>query len=343
MLHQVFQTLFGDEQLDYLYSWLHMSVRSLDNRTHSPGQAIAIAGKRGCGKSLCQQLITQVLGGRCARPYQYMCGETPFNSDIFTAEHLMVEDEASCTDKRARQKFGSQIKNIVANIDQRLHGKGKDALILRPLWRLSITTNDDDENLMVLPPLEEGLEDKIMLFKANFAILPMPAGTPEEKTKFWDGLMAEMPAFMYHLREEYAVPEEIEDPRYGVRHYHNPAILKALNALSPEMHMLMLIESHLIDNDTFWEGTQSDLTTQLTASDSGCSFEDRNLLKWATAAGTYLGRLLEHMPDRVEKHRGSTDTTWKVRSPLFARDLGKGLHPNTDVQNGPIFDEKTLI
>ena len=34
-----------------------------------------------------------MFGGRAARPYQFMSGLTSFNSDLFEAEHLMIEDE----------------------------------------------------------------------------------------------------------------------------------------------------------------------------------------------------------------------------------------------------------
>jgi hypothetical protein len=320
-LAQVFETLFGHEQLDYFYSWLHFSVRSLDSRTHAPGQAIAIAGKKGCGKSLCQQLITAALGGRCARPYQYMINETQFNSDLFGAEHLMVEDEANSTSTRDRKVFGCFVKNIVANKDQRLHGKGKDAVMLQPLWRLSITTNDNPENLMVLPPLEDGLEDKIMLFKANFAQLPMPAGTPEEKRVFWGALMAEMPAFMHFLRHEWFVPPEIEDPRYGVKHYHNPVILMALNALTPEMHMLSMIDAYLMQDELAWHGTHSKLMAELTDKDIPCSFEARKLFNWPTACGTYLGRLHKNLPDRVQKYRHNGERHWRIIPKVMETEL----------------------
>jgi hypothetical protein len=315
-LAQVFETLFGEEQVQYFYSWLHISVRALDARTHAPGQAIAIAGKKSCGKSLCQQLVTQVLGGRCARPYQYMVGQTQFNSDLFGAEHLMVEDEANSTKTTDRKLFGGFVKNVVANKDQRLHGKGKDAIMLQPLWRLSITTNDNPENLMVLPPLEDGLEDKIMLFKAHFAKLPMPAGTPEEKARFWGALMAEMPAFMHFLRHEYAIPEEIEDPRYGVRHYHNPDILRALDALTPEMHMLSMIDDFLL-NGVAWNGTASKLMSELTDKDCPCMFEARKIFNWPTACGTYMGRLHKNLPHRVEKYRHQGERHWRISPKVY--------------------------
>ena len=312
LMKQVFETLLLDGQIEYFYSWLYFSVIMLDRGTHAPGQALAIAGERGCGKSLCQQLVTQILGGRCARPYQYMVGETPFNADLFEAEHLMIEDEANSTDNKSRKKFGAYIKNVVANKDQRLHGKGKNAVMLHPLWRVTITCNDDAEALMVLPPMEDGLEDKLMLFKASFADLPMPAGTPDEKELFWRALMRELPHFMHFIRNEYAVPEEIEDPRYGVIHYHNKEMMDVLSKLSPEMHLLELIDAYIMGEKLSWHGTASDLLTEITDRDCDAAFEARKLLSWPNAAGTYLGRLAKRKPERVKCERTGSSRDWRI-------------------------------
>ena len=59
-----------------------------------------------------QNILTVILGGRAAKPYQFMTGGTGFNSDMFGAEHLMIEDESPSTDMRARRAFGAQIKNM---------------------------------------------------------------------------------------------------------------------------------------------------------------------------------------------------------------------------------------
>ena len=314
LMRQVFETLFGDNQIDYFYSWLYFAVKSLDDQTHAPGQAIAIAGARGCGKSLCQQLITQILGGRSAKPYQFMAGETSFNSDLFEAEHLMVEDEVASTDIRSRKHFGGYIKSTVANKDQRLHGKGKDAVMLQPLWRLSITCNDDDEALMVLPPFEDGLEDKIMLFKANHANLPMPAGTPSEKAAFWAAMMKELPAFMTYIRTIYEVPDKLKDPRYGVIHYHNRDMLNVLSKMSPEAHLLELVDLYIMGEKLAWHGSASELTKELTASDG--AFEARKLLSWSNACGSYLGRLSKNHNSRVSRDRDSSSRKWRIEAKL---------------------------
>jgi hypothetical protein len=80
-------------------------------------------GRTTAGKSLFQNLLTLILGGRTAKPYQYMMGATSFNADLFEAEHLAMEDEHASTDIRTRRHFGSQLKNVTVNDSQRCHGK----------------------------------------------------------------------------------------------------------------------------------------------------------------------------------------------------------------------------
>ena len=62
---------------------------------------------RDSGKSRLQNLITPLLGGRVANPYHYMTGKSNFNSELFGAEHLMIEDEPASTRIEARRNTGS--------------------------------------------------------------------------------------------------------------------------------------------------------------------------------------------------------------------------------------------
>jgi len=82
--HQLWETIktlltqmFGGEQLEFFYGWLKMAYQSLTEGTFVPGQIPVFAGPRDCGKSLIQnKIITPILGGRDAKPYQYMVGAT---------------------------------------------------------------------------------------------------------------------------------------------------------------------------------------------------------------------------------------------------------------------------
>lgn len=132
-------SLLGSQR-PYLYAWLHVARKAMASGVFVPGQMIVFAGESGCGKSLCQALITAVLGGRSAKPYRYMIGETPFNSELAAAEHLMIEDENSSSDIRSRRKFGASVKDFTVNASMSVHAKGREAVTLSPFRRLTDAT-----------------------------------------------------------------------------------------------------------------------------------------------------------------------------------------------------------
>jgi len=306
-------------QTDYVRAWLKLGYEALRDGTWRGAPAMALAGPRDCGKSLLQNLFTEILGGRAAKPYRYMSGGTQFNRDLFGAEHLTIEDDHSSTDIRARRAFGSNIKQFTANRDQSCHGKGRQAITLRPFWRVSISVNDEPEAMMVLPPLSDSVTDsigdKIILLKAQKADIPCAAGNDEWQA-FWHGLMAELPAFIDSL-VKWQIPGELQDRRFGVKAWQHPDLLTALDALAPETRLLALIDEVIFTGFhcdpvktargvklgwlSKWEGTAEDLERRL-CNDEGFGHEARRLLgHWQAATGTYLGRLAQKHPDRVVK------------------------------------------
>src|SRR5439155_7072976 len=126
-----------------------------------PRKLMGLAGSRNYGKSLLQSLFTLILGGRSAKPFRYMSGATQFNAELFGAEHLMIEDEHSSTDIRARRTFGAQIKQFTVNKTQSCHDKKCRALMLSPFWRISLSVNDEPEAMMVLPPMSDSEQDSL--------------------------------------------------------------------------------------------------------------------------------------------------------------------------------------
>ncbi len=295
-LEQFIVDLFDDpdhpefDQIQYVLSWLKVSYESLLNDELRPGQLLAIAGPRDCGKSLFQALITEILGGRSAKPYRYMSGATEFNGDLFAAEHLMIEDEVAFTDIRARRHFGARIKDFTVNAVQSCHAKNRPALSLKPFWRNTITLNDEPENLLILPPIDDSIEDKIILLRAKKARLPADIGTAAGRKIFWAKLMSELPAFL-ELLVHYQIPAALHSGRFGVKHFHHPALMSALSELSPEERLFALIDTALEEKEHVgkWSGTATDLERML--AETKVAFEARRLLDWNNAAGTYLGRL----------------------------------------------------
>ena len=308
-LHKLLTGMFDDEQLYYLYGWLHFSYKSLVAGQRTQAQALAVAGKAGGGKSLFQNIITRILGGRSAKPYQFMTGGSAFNYDLFGAEHLMIEDETAMTDLRSRRNMGQLIKNFTVCSDQRCHAKGIDAIMLHPFWRLTITMNDEPENLMVLPPIDESLVDKIILLKAKKVKMPMPTDTIEQKAKFWDRLMDDLPGFINYLLA-FEVRDDLKCDRFGIKHFHHPDIIREINALSPEIRLFDMIQAEI--PQSLWEGSSMELEAKLTGHDSDHSYEARKLLSWGNSTGTYLKRLGLKFPDQFIFSRTHNGRIWKI-------------------------------
>jgi len=321
ILHQLIEGLLADgncDQRPYFYGWVKVAVEALAQGSIRPGQTLALCGPHDCGKSLLQNLLTLLLGGRAAKPYQFMAGLTTFNADLFEAEHLQIEDDQSSTATPARRNFGTSIKAFCVNESHRLHDKNSRAVNgLKPFWRVTITVNDEPENLMVLPPLPDSMTDKLLLLRAFKRSMPMPTDSNEQRAAFMGRLEGELPAFV-HFLTTWTIPAELRSSRFGVTHFHHPELVQAIDSLAPEQKLLLLLDSELFPTPAAgaWQGTAADLEIRLTGADSRCGHEARKLLSWPTACGVYLSRLAKRMPERFQENgRKKNRNQWSIKAP----------------------------
>ncbi len=323
VLHALLENLFvrnepehGDRQWHTVLTWLKGSVEALRAGMTKEAQALALAGPPQSGKSLFQRLITLLLGGRECKPFQFMSGRTPFNAELFEAEHLALEDEHMSRRLPDRLALGAAIKGFVANEAHSCHRKNCTPITLRPFWRLTLTLNDEPEALLVLPPLDEHVADKILLLRASRFPLPMPTTTKDERAAFWKYLIGELPAFLHFLLHEYQVPDGFSDARYVVAGWHHAELVTALHELSPAASLLSLIDQLAPWGavDAEWEGTADELREQL-FQHGGTAPDARRLLEWPQVCGNYLATLSKKNPERVKQHRTNTARLWIIRKP----------------------------
>jgi hypothetical protein len=306
LLRSIIDGMFNTEPVDqrpYVYGWLKRSLESFYQRKWMQGQVLAMAGPRGAAKSLLQMLLTEMFGGRNAKPYLFMSGRTDFNADLFEGEHLVIDDEAEMVDMKARRQFASQLKQVAVTKTQHCHGKNRQALILTPLWRMTISLNDDPERMLVLPPLTDDLEDKLMLFKVLKRDMPMPTATGDEKEAFWRALLAELPAFIHDMLR-YEIPAELQCPRFGVKHYHHPDLVFALQETAPELLLLQLIDQAAgrgLMGTGLYNREHTAVEIQQRLREQTLSRETDQLLKYPTSCGNYLSRLASKADGRVTK------------------------------------------
>lgn len=297
--------LVGAEQLTYLLGWLQAAMESLRSSDFRASQLLGLAGPSGCGKSLCQAWITALLGGRAARPYRYMVGETAFNSDLAGAEHLVIEDDSASTDIRSRRKFGAAIKTFCVNQEMSVHAKGRQAVTLKTFRRLSCSVNDEPENLVIFPPLDDSLEDKLILLRCRNAV----GDGRELKPK----LDHEVPAMRRWLAE-FALPKKLGSERYGVRAFQSPQLVEILASVSHEERLLALIDAVVFTGKNApeeWQGTAEELESELLNSPHRQSAD--KLFYYPAACGSFLGRLAARRPDRVEGYRTSKKRMWMIK------------------------------
>lgn len=298
-------------QSDYFHLWLKIAEEAFRSKNFVPGPAVAIAGPGNCGKTLLSLIVTEILGGRSASPYRYMMGRSDFNKDLLGSEVLIIDDEVASKDLRVRRSFGTQIKNMLFAAIQSGHGKRLDAISLKPFWRMLILLNDEPENLLVLPPIDESLEDKIMLLRSYLRPMPMASSTPEEKAAFWAQIQAQIPAYVGWLRYTFKAPDGFKiDTRTGVVPYKHPELLAEISELAPENRLLSLIEAAILSKDPVWCGTSEEISKTLCNSEFG--FEARNLLDWPNATGSYMGRLIKKHPKRIFYRKCKDTRIWRI-------------------------------
>ena len=169
---------------------------------------------------------------------------------------------------------------------------------------------------MILPPLDESIRDKVMLFKAERKPIPMPTDAPEDKKRFQAVIRSELPAFACYL-VRYRVPENIRASRFGVMCFHHPEVLEAVNELSPERRLLELIDVCIFPNGTGdpWKGKASELEKRLRDASPSIAAQTNKLLYHSNSCGTYLTRLAGRKDGRITPHDAKGYRVYKIKPP----------------------------
>ncbi len=317
-LQAVFDALFPDDdnRLRFM-AWLYHAWKALHNRQWSPMPVVGLAGQRNCGKTLLVDLTANVLGGTApGKAYRFISGETAFNADLCGAHLLTVDDVVSSTDMRTRRATGQIIKGLAVTNSHRIEAKGYDACTLTPHWRAMIACNDDAESLQVLPPIDDGMRDKLLLLRCVKGSLPMPGVTAQERAAFMAKLMQDVPGFLADMafsdwKDGYG------DTRQIVTGWQDPVLADSLRSLDSEEQLLDLIDTlKPWDGDSHWRGTAADLESALTDYKAPtCRKAQQLLSSWSKACGVFLGRLADSHPERVQRGEVIRRYEWIIKAP----------------------------
>jgi hypothetical protein len=300
MIDGILLALLGAEQLTYFKGWLQISYNCLNNYERMPGQVLILAGPQDCGKNLTQeQIITPVLGGRAAEPYRIAVSKTQFNQDLYKAAHLMIADQKNPADRTEMREF---VRRMASNDFDSLHPKNKEAITLTVFWRMTISCNEQQADLKIIPPLDD-LGNKLMLCRCSLAPMPMPTGNPQARAKFAAALRAELPAFIDSLLQ-FKIPANLYHERFGIKGYLHPELIHMVRQLDPEQEALELIRAAKLCSSTT---KPIDLTAVTSAELHKSLFKVKNLrdqLLRTARSPVRLGQLLGRLADR---HDGTVD------------------------------------
>ena len=310
----------GDGVLQWLLfcGWLKTAVEAVRAGAQRAGQLLILCGKADDGKSRLQHfLITPALGGRHAPPGKYLLGDTQFNSEMFAAEHLLMEDPASGLKKEDRQKFKQNLKGVAVNDSAPYHEKGRPAITLAPVWRLSLSLNDGPDDLAILPPPSVDFGEKTIMLRTSRPSC-LPGASEEERKQFRDTIRAELPAFLFFLLNglDCLLTPALRGSRFFVRSYENPTIREAMEEETPHFQLLEMLDAAqpwLKSEKGFWIGKASALRAVLeddgdTSDDFGRWQKHNNLVRC-------LGRLRQDRPGRVSYVHHGDGGKWKVWPP----------------------------
>ena len=284
--------LVEEDQLNIFFAWLAHAAKNLRNEgkriaSWSPSQMLHIIGPPNAGKTLLlQDILTPCFAGRSASADPLFKKQPDLhNPDTFACELLFLDDSPVLeSNYHFRQEFGERIKNHVVGIGGGMRDMHQGRLNIRPWWRFIRLMNMEPATLATLPPLDEGVEDKLILLKGEDmkkgpigALMNVPHWYDEVKAN----IQSEIPAFLHYLLHEFETPEALKDPnnRFPVCSYKNPDVLLEVKQGSPESNLLHKFDSDgkeslfnqgtIFDDEdagaTNWEGTADELFDVLSA------------------------------------------------------------------------------
>jgi hypothetical protein len=227
----------GRDQLRYAIAMWKVRRQSLNDRSFAPGQVQVFVGPKNCGKTWIQeQIITPLLGGREGEPFAYLSGDTRFNDDLLGAEHLKMSDEIATPEADKRRNMGTKLKGFIFNTSKRVEAKGATPTrIKHSFCHVTISSNDETEDLKVIPLLNDSTMDKISLFQCA---KPEKGFPPFEKRKAFAAESAKhLPALAAFI-DRFEIPRSMrtseEAQRCGVDTYRNPKVQEMLVGISSE-------------------------------------------------------------------------------------------------------------
>lgn len=230
----------GCHPRDFFLAWLQRAWEGYYTGEPKSGQVIVISGGPGRGKTLLGARIIRDIAGGGSDAGDFLLKGGGFNKELGNVPIWNVDDGLSASSYSNHKKFSEAIKKHVANPEIRLEPKFKDAAVVPWYGRIVITCNEDSGSLAILPDLDMGTKDKIMLFLFDKDYEP----NFEDNPQLEEVIRRELPYFLAWL-VQWKPPEGVLDeknPRYLVKSYHHPQLLETAQEGSRTSAVIELLQ-----------------------------------------------------------------------------------------------------
>ena len=316
------QALPDQIQRDIFTAWLAGSYRAVRAGIHHPAPMMCLAGKPNTGKSLLSLVVRLVLGGRSANPHSSWSGTLPWNDDLCAAELLLLDDCQGSTDIRSRINFGTNFKSSIYSGNISMMKRHCSSMSCRPVWRVMVCCNDNAESLLILPPINSDMTDKLILLKMEAIKTPVDTSHPAGRELLQKMIYDELPKLAGYLMC-FELPKNLRDSRSGVKAWRHPDLTQAIESTKPESRLEELLQTACTSH--LWQDlsralTASEIEGRLVDKDSPVRDQVKQVLgTWTMACGTYLGRLADGGSETVQP--ADFDTHRKVRRFYIRRPI----------------------
>lgn len=141
-----------------------------------------------------------------------------------------------------------------------MHKRHCSSMTVRPVWNVMVCCNNTPENLLVIPPINADMTDKVAILSVQPVALPADAHGEEGRVLLQQRIRAELPALAHHL-EQREIPEEFRDPRgRGILVWRDPELMAAFDNTKPERQLAEILEISIQRAPHLWQDLPAELT-----------------------------------------------------------------------------------
>jgi hypothetical protein len=242
-LAQYFDGLLVDpHQKNILLAWWKHYYEGALKQEPTRGQVMIISGPPACGKTLfnIRMLAPSVGGGVDASEY-YINGDD-FGGTYFSYGLHMVDDGEPGRHPNAQKATASRYKKTAASTLFSVNQKYEKRTSVEWSGRVCVTMNSDPESLKTMPELQQTLEDKLIVLRAE-----EPTELFETSENVEEMIKDQLPHLLQWL-VDWTPPETVESgTRYGVISYCDKSLRHSMEADTADALFFELLDTFLAE------------------------------------------------------------------------------------------------